>query len=257
MLALVTNDDGIRSPGLAVLARVARRAGYDVVVAAPARESSGASAALHGAEDDGRLAIEEVRAPGLPDDVGSLAVAADPALIAFVAAYGAFGAKPDVLLSGVNRGPNVGNAVLHSGTVGAALSATSLGIRSMAVSLDAADPEHWETAEQVTEHAFAWLDDTALGRRTLNVNVPDVAPADLQGLRQAPLATFGAVHARLAKADEAGGVLVTYEGTERDTEPDSDAGLLARGWATATLLVAPWADTSLEVPPLARNMVGG
>jgi 5'-nucleotidase len=255
VLALVTNDDGIGSPGLGVLARVARRAGYEVVVAAPAHESSGASAALHGAGDDGRLAVEEVRAPGLPDDVRSLAVAADPALIAFVAAYGAFGATPAVLLSGVNRGPNVGNAVLHSGTVGAALSATSLGIRAMAVSLDAAHPAHWETAELVTEHAFGWLDGTALGRRTLNVNVPDVAPADLQGLRQAPLATFGAVHARLA--DDAGGVLVTYEGTDRDTEPESDAGLLARGWATATLLVAPWADASLEVPPLARNMVGG
>jgi 5'-nucleotidase len=257
VLALVTNDDGIQSPGLAVLARVAHRAGYDVVVAAPDRESSGASAALHGAEEDGRLRIDEVRAPGLPDAVRSLAVSADPALIAFVAAYGAFGTKPDVLLSGVNRGPNVGNAVLHSGTVGAALSATSLGIRSMAVSLDAADPAHWETAEEVAEHAFAWFQGTDLGRRTLNVNVPDVAPAELQGLRQAPLATFGAVHARLARTDEAGGVLVTYEGTERATEPDSDAGLLARGWATATLLVAPWADTSLEVPPLARNMVGG
>ena len=157
MLALVTNDDGIASPGLGVLARCAQAAGLDVLVAAPHEESSGASAALHGAEEDGRLMVEDHRAPGVPDGVRSLAVAADPALIAFVSAYGAFGAVPDVLLSGVNRGPNVGNAVLHSGTVGAALSGATFGMRSLAVSLDAGDPQHWETAEWVAAHALDWL----------------------------------------------------------------------------------------------------
>jgi 5'-nucleotidase len=251
MLALVTNDDGIDSPGLGVLARVARRAGYDVLVAAPDKESSGASAALHGAEEDGRLLVEARAAPGLPDGARSLAVAADPALIAFVAAYGGFGPKPDLLLSGANRGPNIGNAVLHSGTVGAAFTATALGIPSMAVSVDAADPEHWETAEQVAAHALDWVARTPLGRRTLNVNVPDVAPDELQGLRQAPLASFGAVHARVAEPEDGDTALVLrYEGTERATEPDSDAGLLERGWATATLLLAPYADESLEVPGL-------
>lgn len=258
MLALITNDDGIASPGLAVLARVAQAAGYDVVVAAPREESSGASAALHGAELDGRLVVERAEPPGLPDGARAFAVAADPALIAFTAAYGAFGARPDLLLSGVNRGPNVGNAVLHSGTVGAALSATSLGIRAVAVSLDAPDPVHWDTAERVAAHAVAWFLGVDPGRRTLNVNVPDVPLGELRGLWQAPLATFGAVHARVVPADplEAGrrgdDVVVRYEGTERHSEPDSDAGRLDDGWATATLLVAPWADESLAVPPLDR-----
>lgn len=254
MLALVTNDDGIDSPGLGVLARVAARAGYDVLVAAPREESSGASAALHGAEHDGRLLVEPRDAPGLPGDARSLAVSADPALIAFVAAYGAFGAKPDLVLSGVNRGPNVGNAILHSGTVGAAFTATALGVRSLAVSVDSEDPRHWETAEQVAAHALAWVSRTELGRRTLNVNVPDVPPHELRGLRQAPLASFGAVHARVAEPEGDDAALVLrYEGTERSTEPESDAGLLARGWATATLLLAPYADASVEVPPLDGN----
>lgn len=250
MLALVTNDDGIDSPGLGVLARSAVRLGLDVVVAAPREESSGASAALHGAQEDGRLIVEPYDAPGLPGGVRSVAVAADPALIAFVAAYGAFGDVPDVVLSGVNRGPNVGNAVLHSGTVGAALSGASLGMRSLAVSLDAADPEHWDTAEHVATHALAWLLERPRSRRTLNVNVPDVPRDRLRGLRQAPLATFGAVHARIARSDDDPGLVVRYEGTERSTEPDSDAGLLARGWATASLLLAPYADDSEAVPGL-------
>lgn len=251
MLALVTNDDGIGSPGLGVLARCATAAGLEVLVAAPHEESSGASAALHGAGEDGRLTVEDRRAPGVPDDVRSLAVAADPALIAFVSAYGAFGPVPDVLLSGVNRGPNVGNAVLHSGTVGAALSGATLGMRSLAVSLDSDDPRHWETAEAVTAHALDWLLATPRSRRTLNVNVPDLPRAELRGLRQAPLASFGAVHARVAQheSDDAA-LVVRYEGTERSTEPESDAGLLAQGWATASLLLAPYADESVRVPGL-------
>ena len=247
MLALVTNDDGIDSPGLAVLARAAVDAGYEVLVAAPDRESSGASASLHGAEVGGRLVVEDRSAPGLPDGVRSLAVRAAPALIAFVAAYGAFGAKPDLLLSGVNKGPNVGNAILHSGTVGAAFSATSLGIRSLAMSVDAEEPKYWETAQRVADHAVGWVVRTPLERRTLNVNVPDVPPEELEGFRRAPLATFGAVHARVSESDEHS-LVIRYEGTERTTEPESDAGLLSRGWATATLLLAPWADTSLDIP---------
>ncbi|MFI2102228.1 5'/3'-nucleotidase SurE [Isoptericola sp. NPDC019693] len=253
MLALVTNDDGIDSPGLGVLARCAVALGLDVVVAAPREESSGASAALHGAEEDGRLAVASHPSPGVPEGVLSLAVAADPALIAFVAAYGAFGEVPDVVLSGVNRGPNVGNAVLHSGTVGAALTGAALGMRSLAVSLDAADPVHWDTAENVATHALAWLLGRPLSRRTLNINVPDLPRDRLRGLRQAPLATFGAVHARIARNDDDPsdpGLVVRYEGTERSTEPDSDAGLLARGWATASLLLAPYADDSDVVPGL-------
>ncbi|MFV2142871.1 MULTISPECIES: 5'/3'-nucleotidase SurE [Isoptericola] len=247
----MTNDDGIASPGLGVLARCAQAAGLDVLVAAPHEESSGASAALHGAEEDGRLMVEDHRAPGVPDGVRSLAVAADPALIAFVSAYGAFGAVPDVLLSGVNRGPNVGNAVLHSGTVGAALSGATFGMRSLAVSLDAGDPQHWETAEWVAAHALDWLLTGPPSRRTLNVNVPDLPRAELRGLRQAPLATFGAVHARVAQHDDDAALVVRYEGTERSTEPESDAGLLAQGWATASLLLAPYSDESVRVPGLA------
>ncbi|MCA5893963.1 5'/3'-nucleotidase SurE [Isoptericola sp. NEAU-Y5] len=249
MLALVTNDDGIDSPGLGVLARCALAHGLDVLVAAPHEESSGASAALHGAQEDGRLLVEERRGPGVPDEARSLAVAADPALIAFVSAYGAFGDVPDVVLSGVNRGPNVGNAVLHSGTVGAALSAAALGMRSLAVSLDAEDPRHWETAEHVTGRVLDWVVGSPPRRRTLNVNVPDVPVTELRGLRRAPLATFGAVHARVAPAGDGDPALVIrYEGTEWSTEPESDAGLLAQGWATASLLIAPYADESVTVP---------
>ncbi len=248
--ALITNDDGITSPGLAVLAGAALDLGYEVVVAAPARESSGAAASLTGAQEDGSLVVEEVRAPGLPDGVTSLAVRAAPALITFVAAFGGFGPRPDLVLSGVNKGANTGNAILHSGTVGAALSANTHGIRSLAASIDAADPVHWPTARLVVDHILTWLDRTPAVGHTVNVNVPDCRPEDLRGIREAPLATFGMVHARIHERTDRH-LTVKFTGTEHHTEPESDAGLLLRGWATVTLLVAPYARPSgVSIPPL-------
>jgi 5'-nucleotidase len=247
--ALVTNDDGIDSPGLAVLARAAIDAGYEVTVAAPPQEASGSSASLAGAGYDGRLELEQRRAPGLPDGVPSIAVSASPALIAFAASYGALGPRPDLILSGVNLGPNTGNAVLHSGTVGAAMSGTVLGIPSAAFSLGALRPTHWDTAAHVAEHVIDWLVRTPLDGRTVNVNVPDIPVTELRGLRQTPLASFGVVEGRVVESDERL-VVMRYELVDTASEPESDAGWLAQGWATATLLRAPVADDGLDVPPL-------
>ncbi len=250
MRVLVTNDDGIESPGLAVLARVALEAGAEVVVAAPARDSSGAAASLLGAEQDGRLLVERTDAPDLPAGVDSFAVRAAPGLIAFVAAHGGFGDKPDLVLSGVNRGANTGRAVLHSGTVGAALSAATHGIRGIAVSLADARPQHWGTAAAYTAHVLDWvLNRPQTPDRVINLNVPDRPLPEVRGLRRAPLASFGAVQARIREVDH-GNLMLTYQEVEVTREPDTDAGLLARGWATLTLLHAPAFDADAELPEL-------
>jgi 5'-nucleotidase len=249
MRVLVTNDDGIDSAGLAVLAAAAVDAGCDVIGAAPARESSGTSASLIGAELDGRLIIDERAAPGLPDHVPSYAVRAAPGLIAFVAAHGGFGPKPDLLLSGVNKGANTGHAVLHSGTVGAALSAMTHGIRGMAVSLADADPRYWETAGVVVRPLLDWLLSSDLTDRVVNVNVPDRPAAQVRGLRRAPLAAFGTVQTRIREVAH-GNLMLTYSEIELTREVDTDAGLLARGWATITLLRAPCVDPDSFVPEL-------
>src|SRR3954468_8704205 len=105
MRVLVTNDDGIDSVGLHRLARVAVGAGLDVVVAAPDQEYSGSSASLTALADGGRLLVHERRIP----DLGAervLAVEATPGFIVFACARGAFGERPDLILSGINRGPN-------------------------------------------------------------------------------------------------------------------------------------------------------
>lgn len=248
MRVLVTNDDGIASPGLTVLARVALDAGHDVVVAAPHRQYSGASAALTSQEEDGHLVLVTARPPGLPDGVESFGVKAAPALITFVASFGAFGPKPDVVMSGINLGANTGRATLHSGTVGAALSASSHGIRAMAVSIATADPQHWPTAGHIAALGLDWLVRQPVDDRVLNLNVPDVALDRLRGLRGARLASFGAVQARVKEVGT-GYVQLTYAGVDAAEEPGTDHYLLSRGWATATMVRAPVADDSGLVLP--------
>ena len=122
MRALITNDDGIDSAGLRTLAQVAVAAGLKVTVAAPDGERSGSSAAMSGLAEGGRVLVEDRTLDGLAD-VRTVAVRASPAMIVFLGAHGAFGAPPDIVLAGINRGPNLGRAILHSGTVGAALTA--------------------------------------------------------------------------------------------------------------------------------------
>ncbi|MCK0113420.1 5'/3'-nucleotidase SurE [Ornithinimicrobium sp. F0845] len=248
MRVLVTNDDGIDSPGLTVLANVAHAAGHDVLVAAPSHQYSGASASLIGHEVDGRLELTDGAPPGLVEGVPAHGVRAAPALITFAAGYGAFGERPDLVLSGVNLGANTGHATLHSGTVGAALSAATQSIPALAVSIASADPAHWATAEEVCRVAFDWMVEHAPEGRVLNVNVPDVPMERLRGLRVARLAQFGAVQAAVKERGE-GWVHMSYEEIDVEHEPGTDAYLLEHGWATASLLRTPIHDVAEPAPP--------
>ncbi len=237
MRALITNDDGVDTIGIHTLSRVAVAAGLDVTVAAPHQERSGSSAALSALEENGRLVVENRSLDGL-DGVTVLAVHATPALIVFTAVRGAFGEPPDVVLSGINHGPNTGMAVLHSGTVGAALTAASQRIPALAVSLATAHPAYWETAAYVATRALDWFLDHAREPYVLNVNVPDIPLDRLRGLHRAELAGFGAVQANIGRRNQ-GYVTRTFEEIDAEPAPDADVALLRRGWASATALQPP------------------
>jgi 5'-nucleotidase len=127
--ALITNDDGIDSPGLWALAAAARAAGLDVVVAAPHLDSSGVGTSVMSVRDGSRTALHPRELPGMAD-VEAGAVEGHPAYIVHVAGRGWLDPAPDLVLSGINVGANVGQAVLPSGTVGAALTGARHGWRS-------------------------------------------------------------------------------------------------------------------------------
>ncbi|HEX3825635.1 MAG TPA: 5'/3'-nucleotidase SurE [Sporichthyaceae bacterium] len=241
---LVTNDDGIDSEGLRRLALVAIEAGLDVVVAAPVHDSSGASASITAAGTDGRFAVEPRTLPDLTDRPVH-AVGALPAFIALTGCRGAFGPTPDLVLSGINRGPNTGQAVLHSGTVGAALTAATQGVRAMAVSLAVGADPAWHTAAEYTRRVLPGLLAAPAGV-VLNLNVPNLPPEQVRGLRRAPLAGFGAVEFSVVDAGE-GWTTMGVSEIDFSTEPDSDAGLLAAGWATLTALRPVCPDLAVDI----------
>lgn len=237
MRILVTNDDGITSNGIAELASAAVDTGLDVVVAAPIDERSGSSAALVVVESaDGKQTerIDLAAAPGTP----AYAVHASPALVVLMACRGSFGDPPDLVLSGINHGPNTGQAVLHSGTVGAAFTAVAHGVPAIAFSHVGTAPDTWVTAGIVARHVVRWaIDREALPALVLNVNSPDCSPETLRGLRAAHLAKFGAAQAQVETPWRKQTVTVSP-----DTDPpelDSDDALLAADYATVTPVMAP------------------
>ena len=184
--ALLTNDDGVNSPGIATLASAAVRAGFDAVVAAPSWDSSGASASLTAVEEHGRVLWQRHVLDDL--DIPAYGVEAAPAFIVRAAVSGAFGPPPDIVLSGVNHGLNTGHVVLHSGTVGAALTAATYGLPALAVSLAAGTSWRWDTARAALDEILPWLREQT-GPIVLNVNVPSVGPTELRGIAAARLAS--------------------------------------------------------------------
>ena len=175
MRFLISNDDGIQSPGLAVLARVARGFG-DVLVSAPDEERSSASHSISATRPlsyrktraiDG---IEAYRVNGTPADCVALGMFHQPDI--------------DVCLSGVNLGTNLGNGMWHSGTLAAAHQAALLGARGIAFSTPAVgeNPELGELAPHIERVLKLLLPRTEL--RLVNVNLP-ARPRGIHWVRQA------------------------------------------------------------------------
>ncbi len=224
-LVLVTNDDGIDAPGLHALARQARARGLPLLVAAPARDMSGASGAIGPVTP--KIAIAQRTIEGLPSS--TFAVDAPPALIVIAAMSGAFGPIPTAVLSGVNGGLNLGRAVLHSGTVGAALTGQNLGLPSVAIST-AADGDIGLAASvalDVLDRVLA-ADEVVAA----NVNVPPGADATSERI-ETTLARYGAVTAALA--GEALDFQLTID-PDSLADPGSDGAAISTGRISITWL---------------------
>ncbi|HWH37595.1 MAG TPA: 5'/3'-nucleotidase SurE [Candidatus Limnocylindrales bacterium] len=175
MRILVSNDDGIYSPGLATLAKVARRFG-DVRVVAPDVEQSSASHAITASKP------LRYRATKIIDGVEAYRVNGTPADCVALGSYN--WEKVDVVLSGINLGPNLGNALWHSGTLAAAKQAALLGLRGIAFStpVESDDPDLSPLAECVERVLEILLPQDEL--KLINVNLPP-RPRGIRWTRQA------------------------------------------------------------------------
>lgn len=249
---LVTNDDGIDSVGLHALARAMVPHG-EVVIAAPDSEYSGASAAF-GALHLLRPEMHKATIEGIET---AWAISGPPALCVMFARLGAFGEPFDLVVSGINPGANVGRAVYHSGTIGAAVTARNGGVTGVAVSQavtmggvmgqgwdEMIKGQKWETAATVASAAVAQLIAEPLAEPAcLNLNVPNLELDEIKGVRRTEVGTrvpktMTTVDVEPKEGHE-GSYYLRFNWGPMDNDDftiDEDVGAVEQGWVSTTWL---------------------
>lgn len=229
MRILLSNDDGIEAAGLEALERAAATLG-EVWVVAPATEQSAKSHSF--------TMYEPLRV--LEFGPRRFAVTGTPADAVYLAVHGLLPVLPDLVISGINRGSNLGTDVLYSGTVAAAREAAANDLSAIAVSLHLPEGSkvlHWETAMHVAVKVARAVAERPLGAgQVLNVNVPNVPLAELKGLRVAPLARRRYAPMVKESLDPRGKRYYWIGGPHDrfDGEPEADGPLCLAGYATLT-----------------------
>lgn len=227
---LITNDDGIESPGVLALIQVLRD-DYRLIVVTPSTDMSGSGTGIGHFDPNLGVNLHPIDLEG----VEAYSIDGPPGLAVMGAALGAFGEFPELVVSGINAGINTGHSVIHSGTVGAALTAKTFGSRGLAVSLAQSDPWHWETAATVARAAVAWMLAHPHRPRVLNVNVPGVPLDEIEGIHWADLDEFG--YFRVANAQVPSRRLQFQVGPDSSrSDPSTDTYLLEKNLVTLTPL---------------------
>ena len=172
MRILISNDDGVMAPGIRALAS-ALSSIADIDVIAPDRNRSGASNSLTLAQP---LRVRQL-------DNGYYSVEGTPTDCVHLALTGYFDTVADIVVSGINDGANLGDDILYSGTVAAAMEGRFLGLPAIAISMVGANIKHYETAAVIARHLVLKLQSHSLPSQTiLNVNVPDLPVHEIKGL---------------------------------------------------------------------------
>lgn len=194
MRILLSNDDGCTAPGLRCLHELLR-AQHEVTVVAPDRNRSGASNSL--------TLLNPIRTQKHAD--GVIGVDGTPTDCVHLALTCLLTEAPDMVVSGINAGANLGDDTLYSGTVAAAMEGRHLGHPAIAVSCASHTPQHYETAARVTLHLIEHLRREPLpGDIILNVNVPDVPWEQLQGYEVTRLGNRHRAESAIQSADPRG-----------------------------------------------------
>lgn len=227
MHILISNDDGYQAPGIRALAQ-ALAAVADITVVAPERDRSGASNSLtldapiraHYA-DNGFIYVD-----GTPTDCVHLAIT------------GLLQQEPDMVVSGVNAGANMGDDVLYSGTVAAAMEGRFLGLPAIAVSMVCnAQPQHFDTAASIAANLVRQLQARPLPADTiLNVNVPDLPLDQIQGMEATRLGHRHKSEPVIQMHDPRGRTIywVGPAGAEQDAGPGTDFHAVRQGRVSVT-----------------------
>src|SRR6266566_3008013 len=228
MRFLLSNDDGYLAPGLAALAAALRPLG-ELEVFAPERNRSGASNSL---TLDRPLRVKQ-------GENGFLYVDGTPTDCVHLAITGLMANQPDMVIAGINHGTNLGDDVLYSGTVAAAMEGRFLGVPAIAVSLDGHVGKHFDTAAAVVVRLVQRLVREPLPADTiLNVNVPDLPLDQIAGIEATRLGHRHQAEALIRAADPRGNPVywIGAPGVEEDAGPGTDFDAIRRHCVSITPL---------------------
>lgn len=225
---LVSNDDGVFAPGLAALAASLSTIAT-IQVVAPDRNRSGASNALTLDRP-----VEEHR-----HDNGFISLSGTPTDCVHMGMSGLFGMIPDIVVSGINAGANLGDDVIYSGTVAAAMEGRALEYPSVAFSSASYSPKHYESAAEIAKNILLNITKLNLPPRTLlNVNVPDLPLSEIKGIHITRLGHRAAAGKPEASVDPRGKVRywVAGAGDAVDKAPGTDFYAIEHGYVSITPL---------------------
>jgi 5'-nucleotidase len=262
MIVLLTNDDGIFAEGLGALCRAFEScSGWEVYIAAPDRERS---ASGHAITMHQPLRVDEVKLEGTCSRV-AWAVSGTPADCTKLAVKALLPGLPRVVVSGINRGPNLGADVFYSGTVSAAFEAAMLGIPAIAVSMAAFENLDYALASEFAVYVAGLIEERGLPRDTiLNINVPALPPCDIAGVAVTRLGTSRFRDFFERRLDPRGRAYYWLTG-EMETSldgPDTDVGAIKANLISLTPvqldlthhgLVGSLPDWHLKIPHLKRE----
>jgi len=226
MRILVSNDDGIHAPGIQCLARHLRTVAQ-VQVVAPDRDRSGASNSL--------TLVHPLRAQELEN--GDMGVDGTPTDCVHLAITGLLDREPDLVISGINAGANMGDDVLYSGTVAAAMEGRFLGLPAIAVSLVGPRLQHYDAAARVVLNLLDRLHRVPLPAATiLNVNVPDLPFEQIRGVQATRLGHRHKSESVVKASDPRGRPIywVGPAGPEQDAGPGTDFFAVREGCVSVT-----------------------
>lgn len=228
MRILVSNDDGVLAPGLRILSETLAQLS-EVIVVAPDRNRSGASNSLS--------LTRPIRVRHLEN--GYHSVEGTPTDCVHLALTGLIEPLVDMVVSGINEGGNLGDDVLYSGTVAAAMEGRNLGLPSIAISLVGDSVQHYDTAAMITKQLVSELRTNRLPSQTiLNVNVPDLPLHQLKGMQVTRLGTRHGAEPVVKALDPRGRVIywVGPPGPEADSGVGTDFHAIKNGYVSITPL---------------------
>ena len=224
---LISNDDGYLAPGIICLAKELSKIARKVTTVAPDRNRSAASSSL--------TLENPIRVTQMSDDV--YAVSGTPTDSVHLGLTGILDSEPDIVVAGINTCANLGDDVIYSGTVAAAIEGRFLGLPAIAVSLAGTECKHYETAAIITRRIVEQLKTHPLPVNTiLNINVPDLPLDEIKGMRTTRLGNRHKAEPSVKSKDPRGKEIfwIGPPGAEQDAGVGTDFYAISQGYVSIT-----------------------